>query len=94
MFERNKDDGLPTGKLVKPKPEPWDDAFTEIIGTPSVIWVGAARLDIESDAPTWVVYTEDTEGVCIEPQTAPPDAANLGIVGDHYLEALFTFSED
>jgi aldose 1-epimerase len=51
-------------------------------------------LDIESDAPTWIVYTEDTEGVCIEPQTAPPDAANLGIAGDHYLEALFTFSED
>jgi aldose 1-epimerase len=61
---------------------------------PSVVWEGAARLDIESDAPYWVVYTEDTEGVCVEPETAPPDAANLGIAGDHYLEALFTFSED
>jgi aldose 1-epimerase len=49
---------------------------------------------VESDAPWWVVYTEDTEGVCIEPQTAPPDAANLGITGDHYLEALFTFTEE
>ena len=94
MFERNEDDGLPTGKLIKPKSEPWDDAFTEVIGTPSVVWEGAARLDIESDAPYWVVYTEDTEGVCIEPETAPPDAQNLGITGDHYLEALFTFSED
>jgi aldose 1-epimerase len=41
-----------------------------------------------------VVYTEDTDGICVEPQTAPPDAANLGIVGDHYIEALFKFQED
>jgi aldose 1-epimerase len=40
------------------------------------------------------VYTEDEEGVCIEPQTAPPDAQNLGFTGEHYLEALFTFTED
>jgi aldose 1-epimerase len=32
--------------------------------------------------------------VCIEPQTAPPDAANLGITGEHYMEALFVFSQD
>ena len=49
---------------------------------------------MESDAPYWIVYTEDSDGVCIEPQTAPPDAANLGIDGEHYIEALFTFSEE
>ena len=49
------------------------------------------RVSIESDAPYWVVYNEDSEGVCIEPQTAPPDAANLGISGEHYLETLFVF---
>jgi aldose 1-epimerase len=52
------------------------------------------RIDIESDAPWWVVYTEDPDGVCIEPQTAPPDAANLGISGENYIEALFVFSEE
>jgi aldose 1-epimerase len=93
MLERD-DEGMPSGKLVSPKPEPWDDAFTELKGMPSIVWEGAARLDIESDVPWWVVYTEDTDGICVEPQTAPPDAANLGIVGDHYIEALFTFSED
>ena len=67
--------------------------FAAVIGTPSVTWEGAARLDIDSDSKYWVVYTEDPDGVCVEPMTAPPDAANLGIVGDHYLEALFTFSE-
>ena len=91
MFERK--DGLPTGKLITPPSQPWDDCFTELKGMPSITWEGAARLDIDSDVSYWVVYTEDPDGICVEPQTAPPDAANLGIVGDHYLETLFTFSE-
>ena len=45
-------------------------------------------------APWWVVYTEDPDGICIEPQTAPPDAQNLGITGEHYIEALFVFEEE
>lgn len=93
MMERDAD-LLPTGKLIEPSRQPWDDAFTEIRGTPAIIWEGAARIDIECDAPWWVVCTEDPEGICIEPQTAPPDAANLGISGEHYIEALFIFSED
>jgi aldose 1-epimerase len=36
-------------------------------------------------------YSEDPDGVCIEPQTAPPDAQNLGISGENYIEALFVF---
>ena len=71
---------------------PWDDAFTEIRGTPAVVWEDVARIEIESDAPWWVVYDEDPDGICIEPQTAPPDAANLGISGENYIEALFVFS--
>jgi aldose 1-epimerase len=93
MLRRNSE-GLPTGELVTPPAPPWDDAFTQLRGTPAVVWEGVARIDIESDAPWWVVYTEDPDGVCIEPQTAPPDAANLGISGENYIEALFVFSED
>jgi aldose 1-epimerase len=92
MLKRDSE-GLPTGETIEPSKQPWDDAFTEIRGVPAVVWDGAARIDIESDAPWWVVYTEDHDGVCIEPQTAPPDAANLGIAGEHYIEALFLFSE-
>jgi aldose 1-epimerase len=92
MLKRGSD-GLPTGELISPTPEPWDDAFTEVRGTPSVIWEDVARIDIESDAPWWVVYNEDPDGVCIEPQTAPPDAANLGISGENYIETLFVFSQ-
>ena len=74
--------------------EPWDDTFKEVIGVPSIEWAGAAKVTIESDSEWWVVYTEDSDGVCVEPHTAPPDAQNLGFTGEHYLEALFTFSED
>ena len=83
--------GIPTGERCAPPPAPWDDAFTGIKGTPAVVWDGVARISIESDAPWWVVYSEDSEGICIEPQTAPPDAQNLGITGEDYIEALFVF---
>ena len=87
-----RDDKLPTGELILPSPQPWDDAFTDVRGTPAIIWEDVARIDIESDAPWWVIYTEDPEGICVEPQSAPPDAANLGITGEHYVEALYVFS--
>jgi aldose 1-epimerase len=93
MFVRDED-GIPTGELITPLSENWDDCFTDVRGVPEIVWPGAARVSIESDAQYWVVYNEDTEGIAIEPQTAPPDAANLKIEGEHYIEALFTFSED
>ena len=91
MLQRDKD-GLPNGQLVAPTKGAWDDAFTDVRGVPSIIYEDVLQIDIESDAPWWVVYTEDSEGICVEPQTAPPDAANLGISGEHYVEALFTFT--
>jgi aldose 1-epimerase len=94
MLQRDKD-GLPNGKLITPPKEPWDDAFTSIRGVPAVVWDDVLRIDIESDAPWWVVYTEDSEGICVEPQSAPPDAANLDLIPKneaHYVEALFIFN--
>ena len=85
-------DYIPTGELVSPKRQPWDDAFTGVTSDPSIHWEGAALVRIKSSAPWWVVYSEDKEGICVEPQTAPPDASNLGITGAHSLRALFTFS--
>ncbi len=92
MFERGPD-YLPSGKLVTPTTGPWDDAFTEVRGVPRVYWEEALEISIECDTPYWVVYDQDPDGVCVEPQTAPPDAANLGITGDSYIEALFVFKE-
>jgi aldose 1-epimerase len=71
---------------------PWDDAFTGVKANAILRWGEAAQIEISSGAPWWVVYTEDPLGICVEPQTAPPDAANLRIVGAHFIEATFTFS--
>jgi aldose 1-epimerase len=93
MFKRG-DDYLPTGEVITPTQPPWDDTFMEIKGVPEIIWSGAARLTMECDTPYWMVYNQDEDGICIEPVTAPPDAQNLGIQGDSYIECLITFSED
>jgi aldose 1-epimerase len=93
MFKRG-DDYLPTGEIITPAPPPWDDTFMEVLGVPEIVWQGAARLTMECDTPYWMVYSQDEDGICIEPVTAPPDAQNLGIQGDTYIECLITFSED
>ena len=72
-------DGLPTGEVVRPIPaEPWDDCFIDVAGAPGVTWPGALELRIASDAGYWVVYTEREEGVCVEPQTGPPNGIATG----------------
>ena len=93
MLQRDKD-GMPTGEMVSPPKGPWADAFTEVRGVPSIVYEDVLQIDIESDAPWWVVYTEDSEGICVEPQTAPPDAANLNLIprDANYIEALFIFN--
>ncbi len=85
-------DMIPTGEVSAPKPQPWDDAFTGVQSAPVITWPGAAQVEIISKSPWWVVYTEDAEGICVEPQSAPPDAANLHITGAHQLTVEFRFS--
>jgi aldose 1-epimerase len=93
MFKRSNDQ-IPTGELIPPSTPPWDDTFIEILGTPEIIWPGAAKLTVESDTPYWHIYDQDEDGICIEPVTAPPDSQNLKIQGESYIECLITFSED
>ena len=92
MFKRGEDN-LPTGELITPTPPPFDDTFIEIIGTPEIVWPGAARMSMAFDSPYFMLYSKDDEGICFEPVTAPPDAQNLGIQGDTYIEVLISFHE-
>lgn len=92
MFERGQD-YLPTGKMILPTEGPWDDTFIGVKGSPRIYWQDAMQITIDSDCPYWVIYDQDPEGICIEPQSAPPDAQNLGITSENYLEALFIFDE-
>ncbi len=71
------DDGIPTGELVPPKSQPWDDCFCDLSAPATLTWPGALRLGIESRASHWVVYNEPEHAICVEPMTGPPDALNI-----------------
>lgn len=77
MFVRDAE-GLPTGELVAPGPRPWDDCFSGVWTDPTLTWPGVLELAIGSSCEYWVVFDEPADALCIEPQTGPPDALNLG----------------
>jgi galactose mutarotase-like enzyme len=76
MYVRD-DEGIATHRLVDPPGSgSFDDCFTNLRRPPVVRWPGILELTVESSCPDWVVYTVPEEAICIEPQTAPPDALN------------------
>jgi galactose mutarotase-like enzyme len=77
MYERDAA-GITTTRLVKPSPGPWDDCFTDLRSPPVLRWPGFLELTVESDCVDWVVFTVPGDALCVEPQTAPPDALNTG----------------
>lgn len=77
MWRRDAE-GIPDGTLVEPPPGPWDDCFTALVGPVVLTWPGVLRLVVESDCEHVVVYDEIDRAVCVEPQSAPPDAHNSG----------------
>jgi len=71
-------EGMPSGERVAPPAGPWDDAFTDLASDPVLEWPGRLRLTIGSTCRWWVVYTLPAHAVCVEPQSGPPDAVNMG----------------
>ena len=81
MLEKGAHD-IPTGRVVPPPAGPWDDTFVDLAAPPRVTWEGALDLVLESDdAACWVVYNRNPDGVCVEPQTGPPNGLNDGPLG-------------
>ena len=77
MYVRDRA-GIPTGELREPTQGPWDDCFRGLREAPELDWPGVVKLKIESSCDHWVVYSEPEHAVCVEPQSGPPDAFNLG----------------
>jgi aldose 1-epimerase len=75
MFERDPA-GIPTGALIPPTPRPWDDCFTGVRHDPALRWPDGLELSIGSSCDCWVVFDQRDDAICVEPQTAPPDAIN------------------
>ncbi|MFF5550916.1 aldose epimerase family protein [Streptomyces olivaceoviridis] len=70
-------DHLPTGNRVDPRPGPWDDCFGMPGGVDvTLTWPGQLELKVASREEWVVVYDEQAEAVCVEPQTGPPNGLN------------------
>jgi len=69
-------DGITTRERAEVPEGPWDDCFGNIASPPVLEWPGFLRMQVTTDCDWWVVYDEREYAICIEPQTAPPDALN------------------
>ncbi|NED80259.1 aldose 1-epimerase, partial [Streptomyces sp. SID11233] len=70
-------DHLPTGRRIDPLPGPWDDCFGMPDGvTVLLTWPGELELTVTSPEKWVVVYDEQDDWVCVEPQTGPPNGLN------------------
>ena len=75
--EERGEDHLPTGRRTDPLPGPWDDCFGMPDGVDvTLTWPGLLELKIASRAEWVVVYDEQDEAVCVEPQSGPPNGLN------------------
>lgn len=69
--------GITSTEVAPIPPQPWDDTFAGLTGPVRLRWGRELELELASDAPVAVIYTGRTYGVCVEPQSGPPDEANL-----------------
>jgi aldose 1-epimerase len=76
MYVRDADH-IAIDTLVEPKPHPWDDCFAGPI-SPLRLHYPGLTLTLASDCDHWVVYDEPDDVTCVEPQSGPPDAFNIG----------------
>lgn len=75
--EERGPDHLPTGERVDPRPGPWDDCFGMPGGVGvTLTWPGELELTVASREEWVVIYDEQPEAVCVEPQTGPPNGLN------------------
>ncbi|WP_431043505.1 aldose 1-epimerase [Streptomyces sp. P1-3] len=75
--EERGEDHLPTGRRIAPLPGPWDDCFGMADGVEvTLTWPKRLELTITSRSEWVVVYDEQAEAVCVEPQSGPPNGLN------------------
>jgi aldose 1-epimerase len=75
--EERGENHLPTGRRIDPKPRPWDDCFGMPDGVDvTLTWPGELRLRVTSPAEWVVLYDEQPEAFCVEPQSGPPNGLN------------------
>ncbi|MFJ4500560.1 aldose 1-epimerase [Streptomyces sp. NPDC088864] len=75
--EERGEDHLPTGRRIPPRPGPWDDCFGMPDGVDvTLTWPQRLELTVKSRSEWVVIYDEQDEAVCVEPQSGPPNGLN------------------
>jgi aldose 1-epimerase len=75
--EERGEDHLPTGRRIDPRPGPWDDCFGMPDGVSvTLTWPEQLELTVTSPAEWVVIYDEQPEAICVEPQSGPPNGLN------------------
>ncbi|MET7761909.1 aldose 1-epimerase [Streptomyces sp. NPDC005393] len=75
--EERGENHLPTGHRIPPRPGPWDDCFGMPDGVDvTLTWPGRLELKVTSRSEWVVIYDEQAEAVCVEPQSGPPNGLN------------------
>ncbi|WP_037601211.1 aldose epimerase family protein [Streptacidiphilus rugosus] len=70
-------DHLPTGHRIDPKPGPWDDCFGLPDGVEATLrWGDELAVTLTSDCAWAVVFDEQADAICVEPQSGPPNGLN------------------
>ncbi|MGW0853851.1 aldose epimerase family protein [Streptomyces sp. NPDC002690] len=70
-------DHMPTGQRIEPLPGPWDDCFGMPDGVrATVTWPEQLELTVTSRDEWVVIYDEQDEALCVEPQSGPPNGLN------------------
>ncbi|MFE0778547.1 aldose 1-epimerase [Streptomyces sp. NPDC058861] len=75
--EERGEDHLPTGRRIDPLPGPWDDCFGMPGGVDvTLTWPEELELRVTGRTEWVVIYDEQAEAVCVEPQSGPPNGLN------------------
>jgi len=94
--EERGPDYLPTGRRIDPLPGPRDDCFGLPDGvSATLVWEGELSLEITADVDWLVVYDEQDDAICVEPQSGPPNGLNTAprlVTAIDPLEASTTWS--
>ncbi len=72
-----------SGRLID-KPESsgmFDDAFYVPSQTAVIHWGDALVLEVHQSHEWFVVYDKESDFICVEPQTAPPNGVNDALIG-------------
>ena len=73
------DEQIPTGELAPPPERPWDHCFVGPELPLELSYANGLRVRVESDCDHWVAYDRPAHATCVEPQSGPPNAQNMGL---------------